>query len=69
MVNHPQRTKWLPGKAGTQFLQFSRARITRSEFPLGGYLYTVTGTPNSESLYSGSDYQAAYAAAAKAGEG
>lgn len=64
MVNHPNRSKWLPGKAGTQFLQFACARITREAFPLGGYIYTVTDTPAGRTLYSGNDYQAAYAAAA-----
>lgn len=68
MVNHPTRAKWLAGKAGTQFLQFSHARITRSPFPLGGFLYTVTDSATDKTFYSGSDYQAAYAAAAKAGE-
>lgn len=66
MTNHPNRAKWLKGNGGTHFLQFARARITRSSFPLGGYLYTTTGTPNEEQLYSGSDYKAAYDAACAA---
>jgi hypothetical protein len=64
--NESQRAgaKWLSGNGGTQFLQFSHARITRSRFQLGGYLYRVTASGGKEeTLYSGSDEVAAWDAA------
>lgn len=60
MVNHPNRGKWLKGITGTQFQQFQKYRITRSEFPLGGYIYDVRRSPDDGvTIYSGNDYIAA----------
>lgn len=68
MINHPNRSKWLPGTMGNQFIQFSRARITRSRDPKGEYLYRTTSTPEGDTLYFGYDYEEANTKAKKAGE-
>lgn len=60
--------QWLKGNGGTEFLQFAAARITRSRFPLGGYLYRTTKSDGSgDVLYSGNDESHARLAAKQAG--
>jgi len=52
---------WLRLNRLAEFQQFALGRITRTPFPLGGYVYTTTDSrqlPNTE-VYSGNDYVAA----------
>lgn len=55
--------KWLRLNSVEEFLQFQAARITRSPFPLGGYVYTTRATPDDgKTLYSGNSFADAKAA-------
>lgn len=64
---NPGDLMWLKGNGGTEFLQFSHARITRSQFPLGVYLYVATTSEvEPVRLYSGSSYDAALTALRRA---
>ena len=61
---HPRTFKnkgWLRANVREEYQQFQQGRITRSEFPMGGYLYQTRITPDDgKTLYSGNDYEAAY---------
>lgn len=56
----PLRFKWIKGPGKVEFVQFARARLSRSPFPLGGFIYTVSD--NGKQLYTGNDIREAVAA-------
>lgn len=59
--------KWLRLNSAEEFLQFQAGRISRSPFPLGGYVYTTRATPDDgKTLYSGNSFAAAKAAVPQA---
>jgi hypothetical protein len=57
------QAKWLRLNSAEEFLQFQRGRISRSPFPLGGFIYTTWTTPDDgKMLYSGNSLADARAA-------
>lgn len=61
---HERNNGWIRGSGNTEYLQYANARITRSGFPLGGYVYRVTkNSGDSASLYTGNDEAKARATA------
>lgn len=57
------RLKWLRLNVETEFVQFAHVRLSRTPFPMGGYLYEVKRNGgDSKDLYSGNSMEKALAA-------
>lgn len=57
MARNIAKMKWLRRNKLEEFVTFQRGTITRSEFPLGGYVYSTRA--DGKETYSGNDLTAA----------